>query len=76
MSLHDRVMEVMGTDPGREWTCREIADILHPGLAQWEKNGPIKNVNTILHRAVKYGLVRQTGRGSRGHPSTWRLEQE
>ena len=49
MSLHDRVMEVMGTDPGREWTCREIADILHPGLAQWERNGPIKNVNAVLH---------------------------
>ena len=75
MSLHDRIMETMRTNPGKEWTCREILDIIQPGLAQWERNGPLKNINTALHRAVKYGCVQQTGKGHRGHPSTWRLAE-
>lgn len=58
MSNHDRVMEVMRSDPKREWTTREIVDLVIPdGSPKAFKNN---GVFRVLKKAEKYGLVRKT----------------
>lgn len=58
MSNHDKVMEVIRSDPKKEWTAREIADRVKPegSVKAFNNHGIFK----ILAKAEKYGFVRKT----------------
>lgn len=57
MSNHDRVMEVMRSDPKREWTAREIADLVSPDGSSQSFNN--HGIFKILVKAERYGFVKK-----------------
>ena len=68
MSNHDKVIEVMRSDPEKEWTAREIANLVTPdgSTKAFRNHGIFK----ILVKAEKYGFVRKT---NDKRPDRWML---
>ena len=58
MSNHDKVLEVMRSDPKREWTAREIANLVKPDGSEYyfQNHGIFR----ILVKAEQYGFIRKT----------------
>ena len=57
MSNHDKVIEVMRSDPKKEWTAREIADMVIPDGS--EKAFKNHGIFKILVKAEKYGFIKK-----------------
>jgi len=57
MSNHDKVMEVMRSDPEKEWTAREIADRVEPDGSSKSFNN--HGIFKILVKAERYGFVKK-----------------
>ena len=69
MSSHDRIMEIMQSDPEHEWTASEIAEKLYGDKRTANTRS---RISIVLRRAEKYGFVKNA-HSHRGKPTLWVL---
>lgn len=69
MSYHDRIMEIMQSDPEHEWTASEIAEKLYGDRRTANTRS---RISVVLGRAENYGFVKKS-RSQRGKPTFWVL---
>ena len=69
MGYHDRIMEIMQSEPEHEWTTSEIAEKL---CGDKRTANTRSRISVVLRRAEHYGFVKRV-RYQWGKPSVWVL---